>query len=132
MHFRRWFWIALVLGLAASGCRTLPPAERDGDRLFSATLQSIVNLVEPPAGMPTRTLVARYKLVESEGVGKKLPGDQIELNLQPPDHLHAALRGKGHDYELGRSGQQIWISAPEKHITLLGTPGAPRFLAAPE
>ena len=132
MHHHRWLLIAPVLGLLASGCRTLPPAEREGDQLFSATLHRIVSLVEPPKDAPPQTLVARYRLVEAEGVSKKIPTDQIELALQAPDHLRVALRGKGRDYELGRNGQQIWISAPEKNIALLGTPRAPRFLAAPE
>lgn len=100
--------------------------------LVMASLAAVANVVEPPAGAPPQTLTARVKVLKAEGLPKELAGCSLSLAYQAPDHLWVSSDIDKLHFTVGRRGQELWISAPEKKFAVVGQPGLPRFHSAPE
>jgi isopenicillin-N N-acyltransferase like protein len=126
------FLICLLLGLllGCQGVKYTGPGSPNA--LFADSLDSIVNVVEPPAGAAGETFTAQFKIVEAEGAPGNLAGHEIDLAVQAPDRLRVVVPVENMEFQVGRNGQQLWIYAPEKHFCLLGRPGIARFAAEPD
>ena len=112
---RRWqrvsVWL-LMLGLLGFSCLwqgCILPHGPKGQLVTS--LHRTIEVVEPRRDTPPRTLVARFRVVEAEGVSKELRGQTVSLAIQPPDRLRLALSIKGEKYELGRAGDDRHLKA---------------------
>jgi len=54
------------------------------------------------------------------------------LAVQAPDRLVLSAEVKGKAYSIGRDGQELWLYVGDKKWGVVGKPGEPRFLSAPE
>jgi len=100
--------------------------------IFSAALQKIVSVIEPLAETAPKTFSARLELLKANGLPKEFKGQTATLTFQAPDRLNLSARYKNQTYSLGRDGQELWIYMPDKQWGVVGKPGEPRFLSAPE
>src|SRR5829696_4532321 len=111
----------------ARGEETLTPMA-----IFAQTLSNIVEIVEPSGGAPSRSFSTRLRFNKTEGIGEKYATSSVAVAVQAPDRL--LLSGTlGKDaFRLARNGQQLWAYVPGKRFAVVGEPGQPRFLSAPE
>src|SRR5437867_248329 len=84
-----------------------------------------------PEGAP-QTFSTRLEFVKAQGLPKELHGQSATLAVQAPDRLTRAAQVKGKDCALGRDGQELWLYVADKKWGVVGKPGEPRFLSAPE
>ncbi|MCI0747238.1 MAG: C45 family autoproteolytic acyltransferase/hydrolase [Verrucomicrobia subdivision 3 bacterium] len=125
-------FLAAVLLLAWRGFATEPAPAATPTEVFSATISRILELIEPPPGTATQTFSTRLEFTRAEGISKKFHGATAELAFQASDRLLVTARSGTNSYTLGRNGQQLWGYAPGKNFGVIGEPGEPRFLSAPQ
>jgi hypothetical protein len=105
---------------------------RTPSELFGDTLKKIAAIVEPATGTEVQTFSTRLEIVRAEGLPKELAGRSATLGFQAPDRLTVSAEYKGKTYSAARDQQQIWIHVPDKKFGVVGKPGEPRFLTAPD
>lgn len=100
--------------------------------IFAHTLSNIVEIVEPSGEAPARTFSTRLQFNKTEGIGEKYTTSSVAVAVQAPDRLLVSGTVGKDAFRLGRNGQQLWAYAPGKSFAVVGEPGQPRFLSAPE
>src|SRR4026209_1156373 len=100
--------------------------------IFAHTLSNIVEIVEPSGEAPARTFSTRLQFNKTEGIGEKYATSSVAVAVQAPDRLLVSGTVGTDAFRLGRSGQPLWGYAPGKGFAVVGEPGQPRFLSAPE
>ena len=123
--------LILPLLLAASLARAQETATRTPVELFSGGLQKIAAILDAPGDTP-QTFSTRLEILKAGGLPKEINGKSITLAIQAPDRLLLSASYSGKTYSIGRDQQQIWFYAPEKKWGVIGKPGEPRFLSAPD
>jgi len=98
--------------------------------LFAGGLQKIVSVFDVAEG--GQTFSTRLELVKAEGLPKEFRGQSATLAVQAPDRLTLSASVKGKAYSLGRDGQELWMYVGDKKWGVVGKPGEPRFLSAPD
>src|SRR6188768_162344 len=121
-------WIGSVFFLTAQE----PGAAPTPQQILVRTLQKIVTIVEPAQDTPPPAFRAEIRFDKADGLPKQLAGQSAVLAFQAPDHVTLAARYKNESYALGRDGQQLWMYVGGKNWGVIGKPGQPRFLTAPE
>jgi len=121
----------LALVLCLSVARAQDSAQRTPVELFAGGVQKIASVLDQPADGP-QTFSTRLEFVKADGLPKELRGQSATLALQAPDRLRLSADYKGKTYALGRDQQQIWFYVADKKWGVVGKPGEPRFLSAPE
>ncbi len=106
---------------------TRTPAE-----LFSAAVQKVVSLVEPPAGEQARTFSSRLEILKADGLPKDVIGQSARIGYQAPDRVTISVDYKGETYSAGRNQEDVWIHVAGRKFGVVGRPGEPRFASAPE
>ena len=120
--------LLLSLGLVrAADTTTRSPVE-----LFAEGLQKIVSLIEPSSDAKPQTFSAQLEFTKTDGLPKELAGKPATFAIQAPDHILLSAEVKGDAYALGRDGQNIWMYVAAKKWGVVGKPGEPRFLSAPD
>ena len=121
----------LVLTLCLSVARAQEATDRTPVELFAGGAQKLAAILEPSAD-GAQTFSTRLEFLKAEGLPKELRGQSATLAVQAPDRLLLSAEFKGGTYALGRDQQQIWFYVADKHWGVVGKPGEPRFLSAPE
>jgi hypothetical protein len=101
-------------------------------QVFSATLTNIVQIVQPSDDAPPRTFTTHLQFSRAQGISEKFVGSTVDLALQAPDRLLISAKVAQQPYSAARNGQQVWAYVPGKNFAVIGDPGQPRFLSAPE
>jgi len=126
----------LLLSLLVALWPFLAPAHTDDTNsllpVFTAALNQVAALIEPPTNQPPRTFTTTLKILKADGLPKELAGSQWALALQAPDHLRVAGAWDGQQWAACRDGQEVWINAATKKFGLLGSPDIPPFASAPD
>lgn len=124
----RWRFVLLsVLAIFfARGEEALTPMA-----VFARTLSNIVEIVEPSSG-EARTFSTRMHLARADGMSAKYATSTLAVAIQAPDRLLVTGTIGKDAFKLGRNGQRLWAAAPDKGFVVVGDPGQPRFLSAPE
>ncbi|MCP5524489.1 MAG: hypothetical protein H7A46_23415 [Verrucomicrobiales bacterium] len=107
---------------------TIQPLAATAPELLATTLTRLANLIEPPAGADPQTLSCSVRVVEAEGKLDELAGQRAGLAFQAPDRARLSVHVDGRTFVVGRNRGELWITAPEKHFGVLGSPEVPRFL----
>ncbi len=121
----------LVFVLCLAVARAQETAERSPAELFAGGIQKIAGILEPGTE-GAQTFSTRLEFLKADGLPKELRGQSATLAVQAPDRLLLSAAYKGSTYALGRDQQQIWFYVADKHWGVVGKPGEPRFLSAPE
>jgi hypothetical protein len=100
--------------------------------VLTAALNQVAALVEPATNEPLRTFTTTLKILKADGLPKELPGSQLALALQAPDHARVAGAWDNQEWVVCRDGQEVWIDAVTKKFGLLGSPEIPPFASDPE
>lgn len=100
--------------------------------VFTAALTQVAALVEPGANEPPRTFATTLKILQADGLPKKLSGSELALAIQAPDHVRVAGAWDGQQAVVCRDGQEVWINAVTKKFGLLGLPEVPAFANVPD
>ena len=100
--------------------------------VLGAALGKLVAVLEPGTGAPARTLATTLRVIEADGLGQGIVGQTADLAFQAPDRLKVAARIQGRTLQLGRTGGQLWMYAPEKQFGVVGSPDVPRFASVPD
>lgn len=125
------FGSCLFLSLSLLSAQDNAPA-RTPVELFGGAVQKIAGLLETaPDGAP-RTFSTQLEFTKTDGLPKELRGKPATFAIQAPDKLLLSAEVKGESYALGRDGQQLWMYVAAKHWGVIGKPGEPRFLSAPD
>ena len=95
-------------------------------------MQKLAAVIEPAADAPAQTFRARLELTRSEGLPKEFKNQGATLAFQAPDRLSLSASVKDRKMALGRDGRELWMYVGEKSWGVVGKPGEPRFLSAPE
>jgi isopenicillin-N N-acyltransferase like protein len=119
--------MALALSAPAQESSTSTPVQ-----IVSAALGKLVDIIDPPSNAAPRTFSAEVKIVRAGGLPKELLGRSARLAWQAPDRLTLSAQVDGETYSLGRDRQQLWMHVASKKFGVVGEPGQPRFLTAPE
>ena len=122
--------LAVLLSVALVRAEDAPG--KTAVELFSGAVQKLAAVIEPAADAPAQTLRARLELTRSEGLPKELKNQGATLAFQAPDRLSLSASVKDRKLALGRDGQELWMYVGEKNWGVIGKPGEPRFLSAPE
>ncbi len=122
-------WFLLGLGVTCLAQAQLSP--QSPQEWFAAAFARVTTAVEPPPDSTPRTWSASLRLTNPDGQGLGPVGEQISLAFQAPDRIRCTAQIQGERIALGRDGQQLWISAPDKSFTLVGSAGLPRFASLP-
>ena len=125
------FILALALTALLPGC-VARHAPQLAEGMLVRSLTQIHDAVEPPTGAPERTLRARFKITEAEGIAEDFVGREFDLTLQPPNRMRATVWIDDKEFRFGRNGQDLWIYSAEKNYCLLGQRGLTRFISAPD
>lgn len=123
----RIVFLVLLAACSATAEQTLTPMA-----IFARTLSNVVEIIQPSSDEPTHTFTTRLKFSKAEGISEKYAGSTIELAVQAPDRLLISAKVGEQPYSVARNGQQLWAHVPEKRFAVVGEPGQPRFLSAPE
>jgi isopenicillin-N N-acyltransferase-like protein len=123
----RILFLVLLLVCSANAEQALTPMA-----IFARTLSNIVEIIEPSPDEPARTFATRLQFSKAEGISEKYSGSAIDLAVQAPDHVLVSAKLGERRYHVARSGQQLSAYVPEKRFAVVGEPGQPRFLSAPE
>jgi hypothetical protein len=99
--------------------------------VFTAALNQVVALVEPPTNEPPRTFTTTLKILQADGLPKGVSGSQLVLAMQAPDHVRVAGAWDDQQWVMCRDGQEVWINAVTKKFGLLGSPDIPPFASVP-
>lgn len=121
-----WVLLAAIPALAAQEAPKTPV------EIFAAAVQKIAGVIEPAKDAEPRTFTAHLELTKAEGLPKGYLGQTLDLAFQAPDRLRLAGKVDGKDVVAGRQGQQLWGYVPGKQFGVVGEPGQPLFLSAPE
>jgi hypothetical protein len=124
-----WIALALVWPCGVRGQETNAPAPL---QVFSSALHRLIGLIEPAPGSDAPALTANVQFDKVKGLPKELSGQTVALSFQAPDHGRLSVHYKNENYAIGRDGQQLWMHVAGKKWGLVGQPGLPRFLSAPE
>jgi hypothetical protein len=138
MNPRKPLLLLLVVSLWSPGLvpgaeeKAAAPTAPSGSDLFTAALQQISVLLEPPPGTEPRTFSADWAVTRADGLPKDLATLRGDIALQAPDRIRGSIHAGKREFLLGRDGQEVWVHVPEKKFGVVGKPGVPRFLTAPE
>jgi len=124
--------LVAVLGWLRLAGQAQDATTKTPQEVLGAALGKLAAIIEPGAGVAPRTLATTVRVLEAEGLGKGIVGQTAELAFEAPDRLKLATRIEGRTLQLGRSGPQLWLYAPEKRFGLVGSPDVPRFASAPD
>src|SRR5829696_8818754 len=100
--------------------------------ILAHTLSNIVEIVEPSGEAAARSFSTRLQFNKSEGIGEKYATSTVAVAVQAPDRLLISGTIGKDAFRLARNGQQLWAYVPGKRFAVVGEPGQPRFLSAPE
>ena len=128
----RFILLVLTAFLSVALVRAEAAPARTAVELFAEAVQKLAAVIEPAADAPAQTLRARLELTRSEGLPKEFKNQGATLAFQAPDRLSLSATIKDRKLALGRDGQELWMYVAEKHWGIVGKPGEPRFLSAPE
>ena len=106
--------------------------EKSPADIFAAALDKVIAVVEPAQDAEPQTFSARLELTKAEGLPKDLAKRTLELAYQAPDRVLVSVKVGERAYAAGRHGQQLWAYAAAKQFGVVGEPGQPLFLSAPE
>ncbi|HAM73578.1 MAG TPA: hypothetical protein DCM86_18250 [Verrucomicrobiales bacterium] len=123
---------ALWIGIAWIQAAEEKPAGPTPGELLTQGLQQIVGLIEPAPGTEPRVFSTGWEVTRSEGLPKELSKLQGDLAIQAPDHARGRIQAGKQEFRIGRDGQELWVDVPGKKFGVVGKPGLPRFLTAPE
>jgi len=123
--------LALSFFVAVAVARAQETPVKTPVELFAGGIQKIVSVLDVVEGAP-QTFSTRLELIKAEGLPKELRGQSATLAVQAPDRLTLSAEVKGKACSLGRDGQELWLYVADKKWGVVGKPGEPRFLSAPE
>ena len=72
------------------------------------------------------------KINSANGLPEEVTGQEIDFEYQYPDKLLLGTTIDEKSYRIGRSGDEIWLHAPDNGLAVLGTNDVPRFTADSE
>ncbi|MFM1768730.1 MAG: hypothetical protein RJA22_1259 [Verrucomicrobiota bacterium] len=123
--------LLLATAIVRSQESTPAPAPTPAE-LFAGAVMKIAGLLNAPAEGAARTFTTQLEFTKAAGLPKELQGKPATLALQAPDRLRLSAEVNGESYALGRDGQELWMHVAAKKWGVVGKPGQPRFLSAPE
>ena len=112
----------LAITVAVAGCTAflalwyvtrLNPAQQT----VANTLQLVDAIADPAVGHG-RTLSTTLEFLRAKGLPDNLIGARLELRFAAPDKLRLSTRVGKEVIELGRSGDQVWVSQPAKNFAV--------------
>jgi hypothetical protein len=132
MKARINFLLAILLLVTFPAFSAEETAEKSASDVFAAAVEKFVSVLEPAKEAEPQTLSVRLELVKAEGLPKEVAGRSLQLAYQAPDRLLLSTKVGDRSYSAGRNGQQLWAYVPHKHFGVVGEPGQPRFVSAPD
>ena len=130
--FQRLTLLVLTVFVSVALARAEETTTRTPAEIFASAVRKLAAVIEPAADAPAQTVRARIELTRSEGLPKEFKNQSATLAFQAPDRLSLSASLKDRKFALGRDGQELWMYVAEKHWGVIGKPGEPRFLTAPE
>ncbi len=133
MKPRRFFGSALLVWMLSVGV-ALGATENSesASELLSAALQRLTAILEPGTSSKPQVLSAHWAMAKVDGAPKELANAEGEFAFQAPDRVKLSAKVGKQEFSLGRDQQQLWAYVPGKKFGVIGKPGVPRFLTAPE
>jgi dienelactone hydrolase/outer membrane lipoprotein-sorting protein len=92
---------------------------------FIQAVSLLAGIIEPAAGASSRTFSTSLKINRADGLPKDLAGREIELAIQPPDHLRIRAKWGREELIVCRTGQELWVHAPSARFGVASDAGVP-------
>ncbi len=100
--------------------------------VLGSVIGKVVSIAQPSPNAAPKTFSTRLKIVKAEGLPSFLTGLEADIAFQSPDRLRVATKVTEQDVKVGRNGQQLWVSVPQKRFAVIGEPGLPQYLSVPD
>lgn len=122
----------VIFPMCATLLRAQPVAQPEPAVVLGSVIGKVISIAQPWPNAAPKTFSTRLKIVKAEGLPSFLAGMEADIAFQSPDRLRVVTKVDGQEIKVGRQGQQLWVSLPQKKFSVVGESGLPRYLSAPD